>query len=263
MDNEKLARSLTAEGTALLPYLPYLLQDLWNLGTPVKSLVSLVQRHIPDIFGLNSLGASPFRVLDLGCGKGAVGLPLVKETGASVHFVDAFPEFIEYVKMKAAEMNVKNCTFSTEDITQTVQSARNFDMVLLCAVGNIFGNAGATVKALKQTVRNGGYIVIYDAYTTGNQETLKFSDDYEQLNDWLEAFAHNGIQIVEQLDDKDIVYDDVDNDWNNHCIAQRAVELGEKYPDKKYLFESYVQSQLSECDDIKKLNGAIWLLKII
>ena len=29
---EKLARSLTADSTQLIPYLPYLLQDLWELG---------------------------------------------------------------------------------------------------------------------------------------------------------------------------------------------------------------------------------------
>ena len=29
---EKLARSLSAETTELLPFLPYLLQDLWALG---------------------------------------------------------------------------------------------------------------------------------------------------------------------------------------------------------------------------------------
>jgi hypothetical protein len=28
---EKLAKSLTAESTELIPYLPYLLQDLWEL----------------------------------------------------------------------------------------------------------------------------------------------------------------------------------------------------------------------------------------
>jgi hypothetical protein len=29
---EKLARSLTGESTAIIPYLPYLFQDLWELG---------------------------------------------------------------------------------------------------------------------------------------------------------------------------------------------------------------------------------------
>jgi len=30
---EKLAKSLTAESVELIPYLPYLLQDLWELGS--------------------------------------------------------------------------------------------------------------------------------------------------------------------------------------------------------------------------------------
>jgi SAM-dependent methyltransferase len=255
MDNQKLARSLTAEDTALLPHLPYLLQDLWNFGTPAEPLISLVRRHIPDIAG--------FRVLDLGCGKGAVGLPLSLETGAAVHFVDAFAEFIEYAKMKAAEMKVENCTFSVEDVAQTVQTARSFDMVLLCGVGNIFGNADATVKALKQTVRKGGYIVIEDTYYAGeNQPALKCACDCGPLNNWLDAFAQNGVQMIEQLDDSEFLCDEANNDFNNRHIARRAMELSEKHPEKKSLFDGYVQSQLNECDDLKTLCGAIWLLKV-
>lgn len=36
---EKLAKSLTAESTELIPYLPYLLQDLWELGSSPKDII--------------------------------------------------------------------------------------------------------------------------------------------------------------------------------------------------------------------------------
>ena len=39
---EKLAKSLTAESVELIPYLPYLLQDLWELGSSPKDMIHLI-----------------------------------------------------------------------------------------------------------------------------------------------------------------------------------------------------------------------------
>ncbi|WP_207706943.1 hypothetical protein [Alkalibaculum sporogenes] len=41
---EKLAKSLTAESTELIPYLPYLLQDLWELGSSPKDIINMIQK---------------------------------------------------------------------------------------------------------------------------------------------------------------------------------------------------------------------------
>jgi len=43
---EKLAKSLTAESTELIPYLPYLLQDLWELGSSPKDILDMITKHI-------------------------------------------------------------------------------------------------------------------------------------------------------------------------------------------------------------------------
>ena len=40
-----LADSLTAEDTALIPHLPYLLQDLWDLGSDPQEIIELLRRH--------------------------------------------------------------------------------------------------------------------------------------------------------------------------------------------------------------------------
>jgi 2-polyprenyl-3-methyl-5-hydroxy-6-metoxy-1,4-benzoquinol methylase len=80
---EKLAQSLTAETTELLPYLPYLLQDLWELGSVPMDMVELISGNV---------GVSPrTKILDLACGKGAVSVRLAEEYGCSVKGIDIIP----------------------------------------------------------------------------------------------------------------------------------------------------------------------------
>ncbi|MCL2796859.1 MAG: class I SAM-dependent methyltransferase [Firmicutes bacterium] len=251
---QKLARALGAEDTELLPFLPYLLQDLQNLGTPEKPVIDMLKSHIPDI--------ANGKVLDLGAGKGCVGIPVAKETGASVHLVDAFSEFIECAVTKAMEEGIANCTFTAEDITQTVKSARGYDLVMLLSVGNIFGDftSLSTLNALKQTVKKGGYILIEESYFEDAPFEVKCQAKYETLADWRRSFELAGVTLVAQYNEWG-TEDGIDFDSDNAYIAARAAELSEKYPDKKALFEGYVQSQLNECDDLGRLQTAIWLLK--
>ncbi|MEW5953106.1 MAG: hypothetical protein AB1815_05035 [Bacillota bacterium] len=69
---EKLAKSLTAESTRLIPFLPYLLQDLWELGSSPKDIIDMASKHI------NIYISNKTKVLDLACGKGAVSIRLSK-----------------------------------------------------------------------------------------------------------------------------------------------------------------------------------------
>lgn len=82
---EKLAKSLTAESTELIPFLPNLLCDLWELGSSPKDVICLITKHIADPKGI--------RVLDLACGKGAVSVMTAKEIGCFVKGIDILPEF--------------------------------------------------------------------------------------------------------------------------------------------------------------------------
>jgi hypothetical protein len=71
---DKLAYSLGAQTTELIPYLPYLLQDLWELGGMPGDVCALLQPHVSM--------EKELRVLDLACGKGAVGISLAKRSVA-------------------------------------------------------------------------------------------------------------------------------------------------------------------------------------
>jgi len=65
----ELARSLSAGTTELLPYLPYILQDYWELGSDPEVMVQLVKKYVNL--------SNNTRILDLACGKGAVSIKLL------------------------------------------------------------------------------------------------------------------------------------------------------------------------------------------
>jgi len=131
---KKLASSLTAETTELLPFLPYLLQDLWMLGTDPELMASLIERHIRPLDGI--------RVLDLACGKGPVAVTVAKRLGVRVKGIDLMPEFIEVAAQKAEEAGAAAlCDFSDGDINEAVAVERGYDCVILGAVSGLANRA--------------------------------------------------------------------------------------------------------------------------
>ena len=113
---EKLACSLTgAKTTEIIQFLPYLLQDFWELGSDPVIMEELIKKHI-------RLSEST-RILDLGCGKGAVSVKVAQKLGVKVRGIDLIPEFIEYATQKATEFNVDAlCEFAVGDINEAVKA---------------------------------------------------------------------------------------------------------------------------------------------
>lgn len=248
---EKLAKSLTAESVELIPYLPYLLQDLWELGASPKDITEMITKHIPV--------SKETKVLDLACGKGAVSVYLAKELGCMVKGIDIIPEFIEFAIQKVQEYGVEElCEFLVGDITEMIKTEKDYDIVILGAVGDVLGNPEETISLLKKTVKKGGYIIIDDAY--GNDEN---NSQYPTRERWLSIFAKTGVKLIE---DKIIEEDELTsiNDENQKMIIKRANELKEQLPEKAYLFDSYIESQQAECDELEnEISGVTMLLKVI
>lgn len=91
------ADSLEAD-PLLLPYMPFLLQDLWALGADVDSIIRAIDSLGP--------GSSQQNVLDLGCGKGAVSIRIAMRFGYRVLGIDAMASFIEDAIHKSRQYNV-------------------------------------------------------------------------------------------------------------------------------------------------------------
>lgn len=246
---EKLAESLSAESVELIPFLPYLLQDLWMLGSSPIDMIDLISKHI----NVNK----NTKILDLGCGKGAVGIQISKALGCYVKGIDILEEFIEEAKFKAIEFKVENfCEFEVNDINQSVKTEKNYDIVILGALGSVLGNPLETLTKLKQTIRQRGYIIIDDGYAKE-----KYDETILTRHEWHHVISSCGLELIEEMLVND---EDLENVLDDQMtkISKRVNELIEIYPEIKNLFNRYMENQLYECQTLtNEIQGVTLLMR--
>ncbi len=246
---DKLARSLSSGAAEIIPYLPYLLRDLWELGSSPRDMLEMLKAHTQ---------VSPSaKVLDLACGKGAVSILLAKELACRVRGIDLMPEFIAEAEQKAREWGVCDlCTFLEGDIIQAVESERDHDIVILGAVGDVLGDPGQTLALLTKTVKGGGYILIDDGY--GNDPG---NEVYHTRAQWLRFIAKAGVELISE---KPVGKEDlasINREQLTHII-NRAEELKTLHPEKVSLFDGYIESQQAECIELEnEITGVTLLLR--
>lgn len=252
-DRERIvAQSLSAQDVGLLPHIPYLLQDLWELGSDPQVIVDLLASHV-------SIGAQS-RILDLGCGKGAVSITLAEAFGCTVQGRDLMVAFIEEARKRAEEHGVHAlCTFLVEDVVESVACERGNDVVIFGAERSVFTDTSTLLHKLKGTVRSNGYLIIDDVYVPEGY----VSDNGISLSGWHCAFAQAGLEIVEAVETDPIAMQEM-NRRNQLAIERRAHELIARYPEQAKLFTSYVSDQQAECDLLDStLIGTTWLLHVL
>ncbi|MCL1986679.1 MAG: class I SAM-dependent methyltransferase [Firmicutes bacterium] len=252
----RLASSLTAENSEILPFLPFLLQDFWELGSEPHIIIDLIKKHT----NLNENA----RILDLGCGKGAVSIQIAEKLQITVRGIDLMPSFIAFAQEKAKQLNVSNlCNFSISDINNF--GNKQHDCVILGAVGAICGTYPKTFRKLTTLTKKGGYIIIDDAYI----ETESTKTAYNSYVPYLTQQQWNN--LLQKFNLKIIAIDYNENPQNNKnldstagiaALSKRANQLSKAYPDKSELFENYLISQKNEYDDIdNNIICATWLLQ--
>jgi ubiquinone/menaquinone biosynthesis C-methylase UbiE len=250
---EKLACSLTADTTDLIPFLPYLLQDLWELGMNPHDIIRLIKKHTAV-----SAGSS---VLELACGKGAAAVNIAKELGSEIRGYDLIPEFIEYAKQKAAELNVEAlCSFAVGDVNEAVTVEKNHDCVIFGAAGDILGSPRETMQKLSGTIKCGGFIITDATYLPDDVsgDALEWSYEYLYRGDWLRIFEENNLRLAEETAGEEA--HDFEAEMN--AIIKRVNQLIAKHPDKRGMFERYIKSQQSEVDDLENtLISGVWILQ--
>lgn len=244
--HEKWAQSLTAESVELLPYLPYLLQDLWELGSSPEDISKLLAAHVPQ--------PDAMYILDLACGKGAVSVHLAQRFGCRVKGVDLFPEFIEFANQKAEQYGVAGrCEFLVADINESVITESQYDAVVLGAAGDVLGTPEETLRKLMRTVKSGGYVIIDDAYA--HEE----ADGYLTKEQWLAVLLETGMELIadRQMDGKHMAELHAVQQFH---ITKRAQQLKRKYPHNAQLFDGYLSSQQAECGELENDVTAVTML---
>lgn len=251
---KKLAASLTSETTELLPFIPYFLQDFWELGSSPKDITYLIKKYMTL--------SDDSKFLDLACGKGAVSIGIAKKFEKNVTGVDLIPEFIEEAKVKAKEYQVDSlCKFEVNDVNEVVKIEKNYDAVIFGAAADILGTPDETLKKLSGTVKKEGYVIIDEAYVPDaalNNQVGYCNYEYLTRTEWLELFNKNNLELIEELEGTC----DVNYDLEKQYLINRSNELSQEYPERKEMFEGYLKSQLAEYDDLDQhLIAVTWILK--
>lgn len=238
----------------LLPFINELLADLWALGSSPDLIVKLLRTlDLPK----------KAKVLDLGCGKGAVSIMLAHKLGFQILGVDGFKPFLKEAKLKAEEYNVsKLCNFEFEDIKEFIKKARNFDVVIYASIGHVLGSFDECIGKLRQSVDSGGYILIDDGFIKDNTKIeMGANDNYAPHDETLKQLTSYGDNLLREIivPTKEIR---AINNKNNELISKRVDKLTKKHSELADLFSWYLKNQKRECEILEKyFVGAIWLLQ--
>jgi SAM-dependent methyltransferase len=246
-----VVESLDGAHKELYRYLPYILQDLWEFGADPKIMLSLIKENIEN---------RKLKVLDLGCGKGAVSIAFAKELNCSVTGIDAMPDFIESAKIYAEIYRVNDfCKFETGDIRRRIYKLKEFDIAILGAIGPVFGNLYETLQIIKNALKADGYVLLDDAFVEENSlinynRCLRKSEFYKMI-------SAAGFDIVKEvIIDKNAIEDSDRSIFSS--IEKRVNELINEHPKQRALLHGYLESQEFENNLLEKeLICGTWLLK--
>ena len=247
-----VARAMDASDTAIVPFLPYILQDSWELGSSPEAIVKLVRRDVPPRPRLT--------VLDLGCGKGPVSIRLAKELRCRCLGIDAIPEFVGTARAKALEHGVSRlCRFEVGDIREAVASLPRFDIIVLGGIGPVLGGYRKTLQVLSPHLAKGGMVVLDDGYVKDRADRrhpllVKKRALLGQLRLAGMVLADEVVlsaRQVHEMDTRIFV-----------GLEKRCRELAVRYPGLRDIFETYIDRQIEENDLLEHgVVGAVMALK--
>lgn len=246
-----VVRSLDGSGIEIYAHLPYILQDLWAFGADPSVMLDLVRTGIEE--------KNP-RILDLGCGKGAVSITIARELECTVKGIDAMPEFIESAERYARQFGVQDrCDFEVGDIRTKIRELKGFDVIILGAIGPVFGDLEATLRILAGSLRASGHVLLDDGYIPNGSRAdhdpcLRRADFYGQI-------ASAGFAIVrEVIFTRETIEEDNRRIYGH--LEKRIQELIASYPGKKAFFDAYLRSQEYENERLaRELVTGTWLLR--
>ncbi len=235
---ESVVVALDGTDQAIFPFLPHILQDLWEFGSDPKIIVKALQR--------NTEASSALTVLDLGCGKGAVSITIAKEFFCHCYGIDGVTEFINDAIVKSKALDVENlCHFSVGDIRKIDLPKKHFDVIVLGSIGPVFGNFYETISCLKPLLKPEGIFIIDETYIEdGNEYTHPQILNKKTI---LQQIRQAKMNLIDEI----IIPNESikpSNDFIYQRIKLRCEELIIKNPDKQNIFKSYLETQEEEND---------------
>lgn len=239
---ESVLTAMDCTDSEILPYIPFILQDFWEIGSDPKVMINLIKKHLVNI---NKLA-----VLDLGCGKGVVSINIANQMNCECYGIDAIPEFISFSASKANEYGVGNlCKFEVGDIREKIKTLGKYDIIILGAIGQVFGNYFETLTILNNNLKDGGIIIIDDGYIE-DKSSFKHEHVFSK-SELKKQISEAGMQLIDEIiasEDENVTVNH-ETEYNN--LLKRCQELSVKYPDKAEIFINYSNQQKKEYDNMK------------
>jgi ubiquinone/menaquinone biosynthesis C-methylase UbiE len=251
---QDIAQSLETK-PELLPYIPELVADIWALGSSPDRIYNLLQP-------LSFSGKHP-KLLDLGCGKGAISITLAKKLNFRVIGVDAFKPFLQEAEREAVRNQVSHrCQFIHDDMRNYIQEAKEFDVVIYASIGNVLGNFQELTTKLRRMVHKSGYIVIEDGFLKGSDRIDREGYSFYVSNkSTIDQLTSHGDVLVQEI----IIDEKETRELNQKyfdLISERGKSLIKRYPELTDAIEWYLKNQKEECEILDRyITGAIWLLR--
>ncbi len=238
---ESVVNALDGDTVELYPYLPYILQDLWEIGSSPETIINLIKKHLSNYHLLE--------ILDIGCGKGAVSINIAKNLSAKCYGIDAVNEFIDYCNSKAIELKVNDlCVFKVADCRTDDYFNKQFDVIILGSIGPIFGDYQTTFRAISPYLKSDGLLILDDGYIDDNDElthhiAIKKSDLIQQAED-------SGMALIDEIN-SDLETQIEQDDFILDSLIARCNELMEQHPSEKQIFQNYIDMQIDETKAIR------------
>ena len=232
-------------------YIPYVLQDLWELGSIPEYIYLLIDKYA-DKKRIN-------KIIDFGCGKGAVLIYLAARLDFLGLGIDIVPEFIESARQHAIENSVNNkIEFKADDILKCIDTNVKYDVVIYGYDSGILGDVNETILKLKNSLHDSGFLVLEIAFTKDSKNKIEGLPTEKELKKQIDQ---SGLTVLDRI------LWDVDkitkiNEQNNKFINNRIQELIVKHPEKKQIFKKYMDNQIEECKLIEyEMICSTWILK--
>ncbi|RYY94981.1 MAG: methyltransferase domain-containing protein [Chitinophagaceae bacterium] len=132
------------------------------------------------------------RFLDLGCGGGSVSVAAAKTGYAQqVTGIDFDEKLIELARKDAADVDVRNVTFTQGDAT-TFDAVDTYDVAYARFLFSHMTDTGAVLRNLARATRPGGLVLLEDVDFAGHF-CYPASAAFDRYVDWYERAArHNG-----------------------------------------------------------------------
>lgn len=153
------------------------------------------------------------RVMDLGCGKGAVGVEVARRLGSRVDGVDGCAAFVEAARELAAKRGVEGrCRFLVGDVWAAAARARGgYHAAVMAGVAGVERAA----PAVRRFVKRGGVYIVDDAVERGTGGARpRASEERDNRG----AGAYGGIT----LEEAEAVFSELGDEVVERVVRRRA-----------------------------------------